>query len=270
MNAEFLSLARSIRQDIAEMVIVAGRGHLAPAFSLVEILLILYRSVLRIDPKFTSDPQRDRLILSKGHGCLALYAVLAERGFFPREELWRFCQYDGILGGHPEQGKIPGVEATTGALGHGLSIGVGMALAARLDRFAYRTYVILGDGECNEGTIWEAALCASKHRLSNLVVLVDYNKMQSYGRVSEVLELEPFKAKWEAFGFVTEEVDLERPQELLAVLQRTEDGDLRPLCVLCHTVKGKGVSFMEHNPHWHHRARLTEHEISQIRKELES
>ncbi len=168
---------------------------------------MLYDDVLRIDPKNPRDPERDRAILSKGHGCLALYALLADRGFFPLSELDDFCGTDSILGGHPEYGMVPGVEASTGALGHGLSIGVGLALAARMRGRAYRTFVLMGDGEINEGSVWEAAMGAAKHGLDNLVALIDYNKLQSYGPTDYVLPLEPLADKWRSFGFVVEELN---------------------------------------------------------------
>ena len=168
--------------------------------SLVEILRVLYDDFLVFDPKNTKLTSRDRFILSKGHGCLALYAILSDKNFFPKDELSIACEPKSILGGHPEV-KVPGVEASTGALGHGLSIGVGMALAAKLKKEKHKVVVVIGDGESDEGSIWESAMSASKHNLSNLIVLLDYNKIQSYGFVNEVLDLEPIKKKWESFGF---------------------------------------------------------------------
>jgi len=196
-----------LRKEILKVLGSARRGHLGSAFSIVEILRVLYDDVLRLDPANPGDPDRDRFILSKGHGCLALYVTLAERGFFPKEELARFCGHGAMLGGHPEFGKIPGVEASTGSLGHGLSIGVGMAMYGTLEKKDFRTFVLLGDGECNEGSVWEAAMCAAKHGLNRLTALVDYNKMQCYSSTREVLDLEPFAKKWESFGFDTHEVD---------------------------------------------------------------
>lgn len=265
---DYLAQGRKVRKTIAEMVIAAGRGHVGSAFSLVEMLLVLYREFLRVDPGNPRWEDRDRLILSKGHGCLALYPILCELGFFPKEELLKYCKPDGILGGHPEHRKIPGVEASTGALGHGLAIGIGMALAARMDAKDYRVFVILGDGECDEGSIWEGALSASKHGLDNLTVLVDFNKQQSYGDVAEVLPLEPFADKWRAFGFEVREADMDRPETLSAAL-RAPRRPRAPLCVLCHTIKGKGVSFIERNLHWHHKGKLTPQEIENIFNELE-
>ncbi len=261
--------SRHLRRQIVRMLEKGGRGHVGSAFSLVEILRVLYDEVLRYDPKNPRWPERDRFILSKGHGCLALYVLLAEKGFFPEEELWKFCKADGILGGHPEAGKIPGVEASTGSLGHGLPIAVGLALAARLDRARHRVFVVASDGESNEGSLWEAALCAAKHRLSNLTVLVDYNKQQSYGTTYEVLDLEPFAEKWRAFGFAVEEVDGHSLPELRAALGRLPFDPHKPSAIICHTIKGKGVSFVENNLSWHHKNRVTPEEIRALLSALE-
>ncbi len=266
---DFRKQGRQVRRKITEMVVAAGRGHVGSAFSLVEILLALYKGgVLRVDPRNPRWPDRDRLILSKGHGALALYPILADLGFFPESELMKYCRRDGILGGHPEHHKIPGVEASTGALGHGLSIGIGMALAARMDGKDYRVFVITGDGECDEGSIWEGALHAAKHKLDNLTVLVDYNKQQSYSDVSEVCPLEPFADKWRAFGFETEEVDMDHPERLLKILKSVAPKS-RPRAIICHGVKGKGVSFIERNLAWHHKGKLTDQEVVNIYNELE-
>jgi transketolase len=246
-----------------------GRGHVGSAFSLVEILRVLYDEVLRYDAKTPRSPQRDRFILSKGHGCLALYVLLAEKGFFPEAELWKFCKPDGILGGHPEYGKVPGVEASTGSLGHGLPIGVGFALNARYEKADHRTIVLASDGESNEGSLWEAALSAGKHKLSNLTVLVDYNKQQSFGTTYEVLDMEPFADKWRAFGFAVEEVDGHDVGQLRAALKRIPFDTQKPGAILCHTIKGKGVSFVENNLNWHHKNKVTEEEVKSLLAELE-
>ena len=239
------------------------------AFSLVEILRVLYDDVLHYDAKNPRSPLRDRFILSKGHGCLALYVLLAEKGFFPESELWKFCKSDGILGGHPEYGKVPGVEASTGSLGHGLPIGVGFALNARYEKAAYRTFVVASDGESNEGSLWEAALCASKHKLSNLTVLVDYNKQQSYSTTYEVLDLEPYADKWQAFGFAVEEVDGHSVDELRAALKRIPFTVEKPSAIICHTIKGKGISFVENNLNWHHKNKVAAEEVKSLLAELE-
>lgn len=255
--------ARELRSTMVRILQASGRGHVASAFSLVEILRVLYDKILRCMPENPKWSDRDRLILSKGHGCLALYAILADKGFFPEEELYKFCRFDGILGGHPEI-KVPGVEASTGSLGHGLSIGIGFALNARYDRKDYRTFVIIGDGEANEGSIWEGALCAGKHGLSSLTVIVDYNKQQSYGSTFEVQDLEPFASKWESFGFGTAEVDGHNVNELEAVLSSIPVKPKRPTAIICHTVKGKGIPFMEGNLKWHHKSRISDQEIQSL------
>jgi len=261
--------SRELRQKIVRTIEAGRRGHVGAAFSVMEILRVLYDDVLRYDPKNPGWSQRDRCILSKGHGCLALYVLLAEKGFFPEAELWKFCKSDGILGGHPEYGKVPGVEASTGSLGHGLSIGIGFALNARYEQSDYRTFVVVSDGECNEGSVWEAAMCASKHKLSNLTVLVDYNKQQSYSTTYEVLNLEPFADKWRAFGFAVDEVDGHNVKQLQTVLARTPLRPDKPNALICHTVKGKGIKFVENNLEWHHKNRVTNEEIQSLLEALE-
>lgn len=253
-----------LRRMIVRVLAAARRGHLGAALSLVEILRVLYDDILRYDPRNPRWEQRDRCILSKGHGCLALYVLLAEKGFFPEEELWKFCRSDGILGGHPEYQKIPGVEASTGSLGHGLSIGVGFALNARYEKASYRTFVIIGDGESNEGSVWEAAMCAGKHRLSNLNVIVDYNKQQSYDTTFTVQDLEPFTDKWRDFGCAAVEVDGHNVGELKSVLSGLPLEPDKPSVIICHTVKGKGIEFVENNLNWHHKSRITDAEIRSL------
>lgn len=260
--------SRELRRTIVRMMEAGKRGHAGASFSLVEILRVLYDDVLKYDPQHPRWPERDRCILSKGHGCLALYALLADKGFFPEEELWKFCKSDGILGGHPEYGKVPGVEASTGSLGHGLSIGIGMALHARYALAGHRVFVVVSDGESNEGSLWEAALSAGKYGLSNLVVLVDYNKQQSYSTTYEVLDLEPLADKWRAFGFAVEEVDGHDVAQIRAALARTPFVADKPSVIICHTIKGKGVSFVENNLNWHHKSKLTEDEVRALLTEL--
>lgn len=262
--------SRELRKTIVRMIEAGGRGHLGSAFSLVEILRVLYDDVLRCDPANPRWRERDRCILSKGHGCLALYAILADKGFFPASELSKFCKRDGMLGGHPEYGKVPGVEASTGSLGHGLSIGIGFALYARYEKAGHRVFVVVSDGESNEGSVWEAALCASKHRLSNLTVLVDYNKQQSYGSTFEVLNLEPFADKWRSFGFATLEVDGHDVHALRSALAGLPLQPDKPTAIVCHTVKGKGVGFVENNLAWHHRTRVAPDEIRSLLAALDA
>lgn len=258
------------RREILRIFECSRRGHIGSTFSLLEIVRVLYDDILRFDAERPAWDDRDRFILSKGHGCLALYLLLAEKGFFPREELYKFCGFEAMLGGHPEKGKTPGVEASTGALGHGLSIGIGCALAARIDGKRYRTFVLMGDGECDEGSVWEAAMSAGKHRLSSLTVLIDYNRMQSYGRIEEVQDLEPFADKWQSFGFCVKEVDGHDVHALRDALNLVPFHEDRPGVLICHTVKGKGIPSIENNASWHHKSRLTEEELAGLVRELES
>jgi transketolase len=232
------------------------RGHIGSSMSLVEILRVLYDDVLRYRSDDPAWRERDRLILSKGHGCLALYVLLADKGFFPIDALDTFCRRDSILGGHPEAGKVPGVEASTGSLGHGLSYGVGMALAARLQRRGSRVFVVMGDGEIQEGSVWEAAMSASKHGLSNLTAVVDYNKVQSAGPTRAILDLEPLVDKLRAFGFATIEVDGHDLEALRSAFGAVPLDANKPAAVICHTVKGKGIPFAEGDANWHHKSRI--------------
>lgn len=259
----------SLRRTIVDTLAAARRGHLGAALSLVEILRVLYDDILRYDPKNPQWTGRDRCILSKGHGCLALYVILAEKGFFPAEELQRFCNVDGILGGHPDARKIPGIEASTGSLGHGLALGLGMALHARMAHETHRVFVVLGDGECDEGSVWESAMSCAHHGVDNLTVLVDYNKMQSYDTTHAVLELEPFADKWRSFGFGVAEVDGHGVNALREALHSIPLTPGRPTAILCHTVKGKGIAFAEHDATWHHKSRIRDDEIAQLLKALE-
>jgi transketolase len=239
------------------------------AYSLIEILRVLYDDVLHFDPARPDWKNRDRCILSKGHGCLALYAILADKGFFPANEMTKFCAADGILGGHPDANKVPGVEASTGALGHGLSIGIGFALHARGVGSDARIFIVLGDGECNEGSIWEAALSAGKHRLTNLTAIIDYNKHQSYASTREVQDLEPFADKWRSFGFAVREVDGHDVPALRDVFRSLPFEADRPNAVICHTIKGKGVAFAENNMQWHHKNKVTDEEAEALLTAIE-
>ncbi|MBF0295821.1 MAG: transketolase [Magnetococcales bacterium] len=261
--------SRHLRKMVLRAMEKGGRGHLGSAFSLIEILRVLYDDVLRVRPAEPDWPDRDRCILSKGHGCLALYAILADKAFFPGEALDSFCRFDSFLGGHPERGRIPGVEASTGALGHGLSIGVGMALAARLKNKSHRVVVILGDGESNEGSVWEAAMAAAKHRLDNLITLVDCNGMQSYGPTREVLDMAPMAEKWRAFGCETREVNGHDLATLRATLT-TPPAAEKPLTILCHTIKGKGIGLVENNADWHHKSKLAPDLLASLYGALEA
>jgi transketolase len=241
-----------------------SRGHLGSSMSLIEILRILYDEHIHFDISNPNSETRDRLILSKGHGCLAQYALLADKGFIQLSDLDKFCHPKGILGGHPERSKVPGVEASTGALGHGPSIGVGIALAAKIRSKSYKTIVITGDGEINEGSVWEAAMSASKHGLENLTWMIDYNKLQSYGLTKEVLDLEPLTDKLKSFGFNVQNIDGHNLDDIRRALAQTNRQNGYPHAIVCHTVKGKGFPFAEQNPYWHHKSKLSPEEISQM------
>ncbi|MBF0154403.1 MAG: transketolase [Magnetococcales bacterium] len=261
--------SRLLRRLILGSLQHSGRGHPGSALSIVEILRVLYDDIMHYDPATPHWPERDRCILSKGHGCLALYAILADKGFFPATELSRFCAVDSPLGGHPELDMVPGIEASTGALGHGLSMGAGMALGARLHQRRNRVFVILGDGELNEGSVWEAAMFAKKHRLSNLVAIVDHNKLQSYGMVSEVLDMHPLPDKWRSFGFAVREVDGHNVTALQTLLGATPFVPDTPSVIIAHTVKGKGIPMAEGNPQWHHKSLIKPEELVDMFRALE-
>jgi transketolase len=248
---QVIELARTIRIHALRMTSAGGSSHIGAVFSMADIIAVLYGEVLRVDPQEVRAPGRDRFILSKGHAGAGIYAVLAERGFFPVNKLTTHYQDGSDLSGHVSHKNVPGVEFSTGSLGHGLGVAVGMAYAAGLRGETHRVFVLLSDGECDEGSNWEAILFAAHHRLSRLIAIVDYNKIQSLGPVAETVRLEPFADKWRAFGWSVIEVDGHDHHALAAALKRN-DGD-RPLCVIAHTIKGRGVSFMENAVLWHYR-----------------
>lgn len=262
----FSNRCKTIRRMIIEMISVNNRGHYGSAMSIVELLVYLYDEFLNYDPKKIDLNSRDRLILSKGHGCLALYSILSDKGFFPKKELLNFQKFNSMLPGHPEI-HIPGVEASTGSLGHGLSVGVGIAKALKLNNNKSKVIVILGDGELNEGSIWEAALHASKHKLDNLFVIIDYNKIQSYGKNEDVCPLEPLANKWKSFGFQVDEFDGHNYSSIKKCLNIKKKKISRPLLFLSHSIKGKGYKDSENNPSWHHKNFNTQ-EIKHLKKEF--
>jgi len=258
-----------LRRLVVRALEGGGRGHVGSSLSLIEIMRVLYDDILAYRPREPQWADRDRSILSKGHGCLALYAVLADKGFFPLDELDRFCRRTSILGGHPEAGKVPGVEASTGALGHGLPIGVGRAIALRHQKRRSRVFVTMGDGEIDEGSVWEAALAANKHRLSNLTALIDYNKIQSAGRTSAILDLEPLADKWRSFGFAVAEIDGHDVSALRGILRRVPLDPDKPTAIICHTIKGRGISFAENDAEWHHKSSISPAVIRDLYAALE-
>lgn len=261
-------LARAVRIHCLRMTSAGGSSHIGSCFSCVDILATLYGAVLRHDPAQPRHPGRDRFILSKGHAGAAIYATLAERGFFRTELLAQHCQDGSLFSGHVSHKGIPGVELSTGSLGHGLPVAAGMAWEAVASGRAHRVFVLLSDGEMDEGSNWEAILFASHHRLENLVAIVDYNKIQSLGPVAETLALEPFAEKWRSFGWLVNEVDGHDHPALQQILAGAA-GRGQPSVVIAHTVKGKGVSFMEHSVLWHYRTARGE-EFERALAELEA
>lgn len=246
--------AAEIRRRVLEIALKAGKGHVPPAFSWTEIAVALYyANILRFDPLRPDWAARDRFILSKGHACLTLYAILADKGFFPKGELERFAGPGALLPGHPDV-AIPGVETVSGSLGHGLGIGSGMALSAKIDGHDWMVFVVLGDGECDEGSVWEAAMFAGHHRLDNLVAIIDRNRLSATGFTEEVLALEPLNERWRAFGWDVKVVDGHSFQDLISAFSHSRERSAkRPQVIIANTVKGKGVEFMQNSPEWHHR-----------------
>lgn len=243
--------ANKMRKSLLRMIYEAKTGHTGGSLSSVDIITILYNAVMRIDPKSPDWAERDRFILSKGHSVEGYYAVLADRGFFPKEELKTYCKFGTRLIGHPTV-KVPGVEMNTGALGHGLSSGVGMALAGKMDNKNYRVFVLMGDGEQAEGSVWEAAMSAAHYRLDNLIAIIDRNRLQISGNTEDVMKLESLNGKWASFGWKVTETDGNDMGKLLAVFNRIPLEQGKPTLIIANTVKGKGISFMENNAKWHH------------------
>jgi transketolase len=259
--------ARAIRVHSLTMVTAARLGHPGGDLSVTDILATLYFGVLRVDPKAPRDPGRDRLILSKGHASGALYATLAEAGFIPVEQLSTYMKPMSALNGHPNRNYVPGVEANTGPLGHGMPIAVGVALAGKIDHAPYRVFVITGDGELQEGSNWEAAMAAGHHKLANLTLIIDRNTLQQGARVAETNDVEPLADKFRAFGWEVVDVDGHDPAALMQAFAAPSEGRNKPLCVIAHTIKGKGVSFMQDQVGWHHGV-PTKAQFEQAMKEL--
>lgn len=249
MDSEQLAL--EIRRHAIEMTHASHASHIGAVLSVADIVAVLYNDILCINPKKPRDVNRDRVVLSKGHAGIAVYSALAELGFFEKKLLDTYYQDGSVLSGHVSHKGVAGVEVSTGSLGHGVGVAVGMALAAKLDEKKHHVYTIVGDGECEEGSVWEAALFASHHKLSNFTVIIDHNKMQAMGTCEEQMGWGELAKKWEAFGFLVRECNGHNHNELKEALNF--HGEEKPICVVAHTIKGKGVSFMESNLLWHYR-----------------
>ena len=265
---ELEAIARKLRFKVIEMTHASGAAHLGGALSCIDILVAAFWKVIRINANEPAHPLRDRFILSKGHAVSALYATLAARGFFPEQWLDSFAKHGSPLAEQPSPGCAPGVELATGSLGHGLPVGIGMALAGRIQNRKYRVYVLMSDGECNEGTVWEAALFAPANKLGNLVVIIDYNKWQATGRSNEIMNLPSLREKWAAFGWDASEINGHDMSAVVEALRKIPENSGRPTAIIAHTIKGKGVSFMEDDNNWHYRI-PNQQEVLAAKKELQ-
>ena len=279
MKINYTELAKGVKLDrrslelrnlVLDSLEGGGRGHLASALSLIEIVRVLYDEILLHDPSNPFSPNRDRFILSKGHGCLGLFAIMADHGYFLKELLQTFCSFDSNLGGHPERFTLPGIEFSTGSLGHGFSVGTGMAMAARLRNESWRTYVLLGDGELNEGTVWEAAMHAAQHKLGSLTIIIDYNQMQASGTSDSIVSLVPLREKFMSFGFEVSEVNGHDILDLVSQLKKPSMNIGKPSVIIAYTIKGKGIFSSETSSVWHHKAKISKDEIAALRRELQT
>jgi len=246
-------VANGVRRRDLQAVFEAGAGHVGGEMSVIDILTVLYFHTMSVNPKAPLDPKRDRLVLSKGHTALALYIVLSEKDFIPREEIATFLKPHSRLNGHPNRVKVPGVETNTGPLGHGLPVGVGMAKAAKLNADTWRTFVITGDGEMQEGSNWEAIMAAAQFKLDNLTLIIDHNRLQQGARLAETNGLAPLAPKLEAFGWAVEEIDGHDMEQICRALSSETVTAGKPKCIVAHTNKGQGISFMSDNVAWHHK-----------------
>ncbi len=255
MNPSILELKKKavdVRIDIMEMVSKGkSSAHPAPALSCADILTALYFGIMNVRPEEPHWPDRDRFILSKGHACPVIYSVLEQKGFYPREEIYSLRGIDSILQGHPDMKKTPGIDMTSGSLGNGLSAGVGMALGLKLQQKKSNVFVVIGDGESQEGMVWEAAMTAAKYKLDNLIAFLDYNHIQSSGYMEPIMPIEPVTSKWESFGFRVFQVNGHSMEDLISVIEMAKQVKNMPVMIVAHTTKGQGVSYMENNPAWH-------------------
>ena len=247
----------SLEKNIIDVFLKSKKGHLGSAFSSIELISVIYDF-------FVKKKSKNNFVLSKGHGCLALYSVLYEKKIISKKTLLSFCEFNSILGGHPEH-FIPSIPFSTGSLGHGFSISAGISLANRIKN-NNKTFVLIGDGEINEGSIWEAFLSINKHRLNNLITLLDYNKMQSYGFNKDILKLEPLRKKFESFGFKVLEIDGHSRKDIYLSLKKAMNYKLKPTILICHTIKGKRVKFMENNPSWHYKSKINNEELKKLQE----
>jgi len=266
---ELQKIANNIRIGIIEAVYGAKSGHPGGALSIADILTVLYFNEMNINPKEPNSKSRDRLVLSKGHASPALYSTLAERGYFPKEDLKRFRKIDSNMQGHPDMNKVPGVDMTTGSLGQGLSSANGMAMSSKLDKEGFKIYCILGDGEIEEGQIWEAAMTSAHYKLDNLCVIVDNNDLQIDGSIKNVMSPYPIDKKFESFGFNVLKVDGHNIEELISAFKTFKNTKGKPTAIIANTIKGKGVSFMENEVSWHGKAPSDE-EYAQAIRELKN
>ena len=263
---QLYSKSMELRKTTLKMIVKANSGHIAPSFSMAEIITTLYYKILNVDPKNPDWLDRDRMVLSKGHACPILYATLADRGFFPEEWLWTLRRPGSNLQGHPDMKKLPGIDMTTGSLGNGLSAGVGMALAAKSDKRDYYTYVVLGDGELQEGLVWEGAMSAAHYQLDNLIAIIDQNGLQSGGKVESIMNLTPLDEKWKSFGWHVQEVNGHNIEKLIEAVENAWETKGRPSLIIACTTKGKGVSFMENDYMWHARVPSAEEEKKALKE----
>ncbi|MDH3659166.1 MAG: transketolase [Alphaproteobacteria bacterium] len=261
-------IARRIRQRDLQAVFEAGAGHIGGEMSVIDLLTVLYFHTLNVDPQAPRDPNRDRFVLSKGHTACALYVTLAEAGFLPKDEIDTFLQPHSRLNGHPNCTKVPSIETNTGPLGHGLPVGVGMAKASKMDRASWRTFVLTGDGEMQEGSNWEAAMAAAQFSLDNLTLIIDHNRLQQGARLAETNNLAPLAPRFEAFGWAVEEIDGHDVEAIAEALASEACVTGKPKCVIAHTNKGQGISFMRDRVEWHHKVPNRE-QYEQAQRELE-
>lgn len=252
ITKNLIKRAKQIRQEVLKMSYHSHAAHIGSSLSIVDILTVLYFHTLKINPKKPRLKTRDRFLLSKGHASSTLYAALALKGFFSKKLLATFCQNETKLGVHPEIHSLSGIEISSGSLGHGLALGVGMTIAGKVDQLPYRVFVLMSDGECDEGTVWEAALSAAQFKLDNLVAIIDYNKFQALGKTNKIMNLEPLADKWTSFGWSVKEIDGHNISQLLETFNNIPFTKNKPTAIIAHTIKGKGVSFMENQFVWHY------------------